>query len=302
MTAIDIPALSRPAFFDGQRLDPADMYAIAEHQRRLRWLHNEWLHGWGIVTGLTVTAARGARDVRVTPGYALDTSGRELLLPSVEILQVPPVVGPEEYYLTLSYVDDADLAASETREGVCAPVGAVRRPERARLRWQSPTEVLDAAKRFRPRLDIVLAAVSIRDCSLDALPDLTLRRELTPTDRPYIAAGITKAAATHWQYFPSLATKHGVATIVDTSAAGFRHTPEYTAQIVGERAVGGNVFDGIVSIAQPTATSFVCRLTMPMNLLVGGPVLNSAGQFNAALLDTLRNQLQWQVSWMGVET
>ena len=55
----------RVNFFDGLLLTAADLAAEQEYHRGMRYLHNR-LHGYGTVSGLEVTVARGR--VRVTPG------------------------------------------------------------------------------------------------------------------------------------------------------------------------------------------------------------------------------------------
>src|SRR5207247_1213304 len=106
MTDADIPILERPFFFDGQLLTAADLAAVQAFHRELRWLHNRALHDWGVVFGLGVSGARGARTVRVERGYALDCRGRDLIQDAPAELQVPPDAGPTLYYLTASYLED----------------------------------------------------------------------------------------------------------------------------------------------------------------------------------------------------
>ncbi len=48
--------------------------------RPLEQIHGSSFHGWGVACGLRVTAAAGCPDVKVLPGVALDTSGRQISL------------------------------------------------------------------------------------------------------------------------------------------------------------------------------------------------------------------------------
>jgi hypothetical protein len=61
----------RVNFFHGMILAAADLAAEQEYHREMRYLHNR-LHGYGLVSGLEVTVARGR--VRVDPGIVSVTS------------------------------------------------------------------------------------------------------------------------------------------------------------------------------------------------------------------------------------
>jgi hypothetical protein len=200
-------------------------------------------------------------------------------------------------------MDDDALDASESREGVCAVAGAVRRTERPRLRFQNPRDPSAGAERFRRGLDLVLASMLVEDCALAAAPSLAERRDAQPATQPYIYAAATPAGATPWRFFPPSGPAQGVETIVDTSAAGFTKAPAYSAHVVGARALGANgpVVDGPASVVAPTATGFALRVALPRNLVVAPYQLNPDSVFVPETLDRLRDQLRWSVSWMGVE-
>src|SRR5688572_33219022 len=70
----------RVHFFDGQLLGRDDFRAEQDYHRRMRYLHNRLLHGWGVVEGFAVDADDGG--VPVGPGVAIDSLGRELVLPA----------------------------------------------------------------------------------------------------------------------------------------------------------------------------------------------------------------------------
>lgn len=303
-----IPDLTRPDFFDGQRLDASDLSAIYDHHRALRWLHNRALHDWGIASGFGVAGARGGRELTVAAGYAVDCQGHDILLSRPATLVVPavsgaPTGGPLQLLLTASWMDDDAIDASESREGVCAEGGAVRRAERPRLRFQNPRDPRAGAERFRRGLDVVLASVLVEDCVLAAAPSLAERRDAHPATQPYVYAATTPAGATPWRFFPAAGAAQGVETVVDTSAAGFTKAPAYTAHVVGARSLAANgpVVDGPASVVAPTATSFTLRVALPRNLVVAPYQLNPDAVFVPPTLDRLRDQLRWSVSWMGIE-
>jgi hypothetical protein len=307
-----IPDLARPAFFDGQRLTADDLSAVQSLSAQLRSLHNRALHTWGIGFGLQATGQRGDRFALVMPGYGLDSIGRDLALAEATRLPVPavagaPAGGPAVYYLTASYAEDADLPVEETRDGVCAPGGAVRRPEAPRLRWQDPLDT-DPASRYRRGLDVILATAKVQNCQLAASLSPSERRDARPAQQPYVAAGASTPGATEWRLWPRDDAPAGVETTVDTSAAGFGSIPRYQAQLAGRRelsppteAARGRIFEGFVSVEVPTRSSFVLRVAMPRNLLAGRYEINPEELLRPELPRTLQRRLGWHVVWTGVE-
>ncbi len=303
------PQLQRPAFFDGQLLAASDVTAIYDYHREMRWLHNRTLHGWGIGTGMKVQGGVGDRIVTILPGYALDCLGHDLLLGAPSVMQVPPVAGaagggPAFYYLTASYLTDAQLAPSETETGACQSEGAVRLTEAPLLRWQDPKNVSVPDLRYRRGQDIVLASVWIQGCKIAKAISVADRRDLPAPGQPYIAAGSTPVGQTSWTAWSTGGAMQGVTTTVDTSAAGFVTTPAYSAQVNGTRLLTpGVVIDGFASVSAATAANFVVTVVMPRNLAVGSYTLNPDAEVQPSLLAQLQasSALGWYVSWMGVE-
>ena len=316
MSDTALPEIERPAFFDGQRLTAADLAQAQAYARDLRWLHNRSLHGWGIVAGLAADGDRGAKSVTVHAGYALDCAGRDLVLAEPVVLEVPAAAGPATYVLTISYAEDAALAA-EDRDGVCGTRGAVRLVDAPLVRWQDPLTA-DPEGEIRPGLDLVLATASVAACKLAAPLAPGDRREL-PRPSPYVAGGTTPVGATEWRLWPNAARAAGVTTTVDTSAAGFGGVPIYQARVGGERMSGDGpawapapaAFDGPASVASPAATGFELRVLLPAStehtpLHTGGgdgrdALLNPADMLDASLPERLRDELRWHVAWIGVE-
>ncbi|MFO1119693.1 MAG: hypothetical protein U1E38_06150 [Rhodospirillales bacterium] len=70
--------VSRPIYYEGQILGPADLLDAIEYARAKRERHDRYLHRWGIVDGLTLTST-GAR-LFVEPGIAIDGYGREIVV------------------------------------------------------------------------------------------------------------------------------------------------------------------------------------------------------------------------------
>jgi hypothetical protein len=308
----DIPSLQRPAFFDGQQLSAADLGSVQAFHRELLWLHHRSLHNWGIATGYAMSGRRGDRTVGVQPGYALDCQGRELILAEERTVPIPAVAGasgggPATYYLTVSYLEDADIVP-EMREGTCGSSGAVRRPERPNLRWQDPDD-RSAESGFRAGLDVVLGAISVEGCRLAADVSSAERRDAIPEQQPFVFAGQTPAGATQWTLWPDEEIRLGVATQVETNEAGFRATPRYQAHVVGQRVVPPNhhegfVVEGYAEVADATATGFELRVILPEGTVggeVGLPLNPPEEVLQPEFMDELEKTLRWSVVWLGVE-
>jgi hypothetical protein len=263
--------LERRKFFDYERLLAADLNDAEEFHREMRWLHNSSLHQPGVGNGYKVTGAKGAREVRLGPGYALDANGREIVLVRETAVPVPPVANdgsgrPVLYYLAVSYPDDSQLAATEYRQGLCGSAGAVRLAERPTLCWVE-LGVDDASNptTYKPRdtklgaliengMLIVLAMVGVFQCQLidDVVgPWLAPRRSAQPPPLPYTGSGVqpkpfwngaplsdlmlTKDPTTpRWLLAPlSLQTK-----VTLPSTVAFGAIPRYLVRVAGDRVLG----------------------------------------------------------------
>jgi hypothetical protein len=104
--------LRRLHYYNGQRLEAADLKEEQEyHIRTRRWL-NKSLYTAGIARGLEVRLVPGMPMVTVSPGLALDHEGREIILLDEEPLEVISFSGKdgtrvEGNYLVIEYGEDA---------------------------------------------------------------------------------------------------------------------------------------------------------------------------------------------------
>ena len=106
--------VKRVHYFDHQFLRADDFTAEQAYHQSLRRLHNRLLHTWGIAEGLEVAFQGGASSVTVSPGVAIDNSGREIVVTedtSVELLNQP---ADAEVYVTISYSEEETDATQET--------------------------------------------------------------------------------------------------------------------------------------------------------------------------------------------
>lgn len=320
--------LERNRFFNGQRLFASDLQAVEEFNREMRWLHNQSLHQPGIGSGFATTGKKGDREVVIQPGYAIDALGREIVLGQTEVVPVPPVAddgfgGVVFYDLTVSYPDERTLKASETRDGVCgAPLGAIRLRETPVFCWvhlgPPPDRLPDKDATLRDDVQngirLRLARAQVRNCQLEYALSTSQRRNARPPAQPYVACGFSAPGV--WTLVPAAGTLgigRQIRTTVDTSAAGFRTTPCYSANLIGARdvvfQVGGSpvprMLDGFLNIELPPQDA---RLHFDVSLLIPDALFQGDGLADPTKAPDFETQLKnaiaknkWQVQWIGVE-
>lgn len=312
ISAVPLPSADRPLYFPGQVLAADDLTAAQDADAGLRHLHHRMLHGWGIASGLGVTGRRGDTSVSVGSGYALDSTGRELVVPDPTTVPVPPVAsGPDgqplAFTLVVRWTEDEDAVVVD-RPGACGTEGAVRRSDAPQLVWLDPVAA-------RVGYDIILALVKVQDCALAGAPELTTRRLLNPPPTPYAASGRTTPGDTGWQVRTAGAgVPYAVSTEVDTSEAGFGDTPAYLARLDGIRLLDAalspngrpTLLDGtpFVEAAEPGRFRFVVPL--PPGTGFGDDdqidVNSSAALSEPGLTTLLTSTLRWSVEWIGLQS
>jgi hypothetical protein len=114
--------LERLNYFNGQRLQAGDFRLEQDyHMRVRRWL-NRSLYTGGIAMGLEVYAVPGRPVVKVQPGLAIDSLGREIILleaQEVPVMHDAPGRGMKGSYLVIRYHEE--LLAQQ--DACCSPVG-----------------------------------------------------------------------------------------------------------------------------------------------------------------------------------
>jgi hypothetical protein len=305
--------LERVQFFNGQRLFANDLQSLEAFNREMRWLHNQSLHQPGVGSGYAVTGNIGDRQVTISPGYALDSLGREIILTETFTQAIPPVAdngsgGSVFYLLTVSYPDDTDLKPSETRAGICAQQGVVKLREEPVFCWvrlndndlnRQPVDP-NLKLRISKGLFIVLAQIEVFNCKLKQPVSAAQRRNAVPAKQPRIACGVeprqwvaTPATVDTVPSLDEIGTLTLTATI-HTAAAGFQATPFYTARLMGSRLLPDS--DG-----RPALTDALINLaTNP----APGPQNFTLQVFPFSQSDVKVQQIisEWQVAWMGIES
>jgi len=306
--------LERVQFFNGQRLFANDLQSLEEFNRKMRWLHNQSLHQPGVGSGYAVTGNIGDRQVTISPGYALDSLGREIILTETLTQPIPPVAdngsgGSVFYLLTVSYPDDADLKASETRAGICAQQGVVKLREEPVFCWvrlndndlnRQPVDP-NLKLRITNGLFIVLAQIEVFNCKLKQPVSAAQRRNAVPAKQPRVACGVQ--APIFWTADPPtmvnvpLLDEIGSLILtapINTSAAGFSATPFYTARLMGSRLFPNS--DGLPALTD----ALINIVTNP----APGPQSFNLQVFPFSQSDVKVEQIKsdWQVAWMGIES
>jgi hypothetical protein len=141
------PPTRRLNYFDHQFLHVDDFADEQAYHLGMRRAHNALLHAWGVAYGLTLSHA-GSR-VMVSPGVALDSSGREIVLDAVRDLQVPVAMAGTTAYVVLAYDErDADFTSETGASGY-------------RRREEIPSLVLADAAPADPSTRLVLGRVTV---------------------------------------------------------------------------------------------------------------------------------------------
>jgi len=320
--------LERLQFFNGERLFASDLQALESFNREMRWLHNQSLHQAGVGSGFQVTGNIGDRQVTVSPGYAIDSCGREIVLTETQVLQIPPVAddgsgNPVFYDLTVAYPDDSQLTPSETRNGICSPAGVISLREAPVFCWvelsSDPTNHQPIDQRLKNRINsalfLVLAQVQIFNCQLKQPVSAVPRRNARPSKQPRIACGNQQNPGWKQVKLGSPVPPGNSLLVapfdsfmfiasVNTSAAAFQSTPVYTARIVGPRQftfkppTGGLaqpfLMDALVSIPSDTTQT-------PTGFTVQIFTVAASGAGNPTAKDIATAVNQWSVCWIGIE-
>ena len=84
------PGLIRPNYFSGQLLTADDFRAEQDYGREKLRRHNRWVHGPGIVSGLSVTVEPTSEStIAIAPGMAITPTGEEIVVSQPLTARVP---------------------------------------------------------------------------------------------------------------------------------------------------------------------------------------------------------------------
>jgi hypothetical protein len=97
--------VKRVNYYDHQFLRAPDFTDEQNYHLGMRRLHNSSLHTWGVVQGLEVKVASGGTGTAVTvsAGFAIDSSGQEIVLPADTNLELGGEVAGTTLNITIAY-------------------------------------------------------------------------------------------------------------------------------------------------------------------------------------------------------
>jgi len=306
---LEIP-FDRVTYRDGQLLDARDLRDDHRRESRLRRLHVRYLHGTsGIAFGFDVAQLddkrvnvdTGGTALVVGPGYAVDESGRDLLLP--ESVQPPLPTSDGRFVLAAVYREDKDFQASAATATGCLTDAFDPREDRVGLAWRRSEDV-----RFGPEVPVV--QITIANGTIASGLDLRVRRYAQPFTRPHTDMRVTDEGRSGWRDWVAGSTgspqELGLELDVNTSDAGFLDIPFYFAVLLGDFSNGqdqplfepdlwpqGEVTltaDSLGFITAATPSGFTYRV-----LNVGqNPFLRKVSAAEA-------ERRHWRVAWFGLE-
>ncbi len=174
-------------FVNGLMLTAADLAAEQEYHRRMRYLHNR-LHGHGTAFGLEVSVGRGR--VQVSPGVAIDSVGREVVVTAPLRLRLEPSRDGRD-----GVRDLAILWCEAPERPVPGPDG-----NPVFTRWVEQPELVLVAPGEAPPESLVLARLT-RGSRGAVDVDTSMRRPLGPAEPgpDEHAAATTSAGSGHRQ-------------------------------------------------------------------------------------------------------
>lgn len=139
----------RLRYFFGQVIGVDELAQEQLYHREKARRHNRLLHGWGIVRGLNVHAGtQGTREVTISPGYALDRRGEEIVISRTVSVDIPGHAPGTTVYLAVRYDERPER-----------PVPTPTGQEYSRIRETFAVELLTSLPPQKPL--VVLAEVEL---------------------------------------------------------------------------------------------------------------------------------------------
>jgi hypothetical protein len=285
MTVTERAGIERLRYWQGQTLRSRDLNDQLAYDASLRWWHNRAIHDtWGVFFGLRPRV--DGQEVIVGPGLAYDCFGRELILSRSRGIALPRS-GEGQVWLLV-------LRAAAAAPGPRPPVALV---------WTKPWPVLP------PRFGVPLAHGRLVAGAF-RLEVSERRPSIRPVSRPRLGSGATVRGRTDWRAWTLPRGSFpvgGIEVRIDTTAAGFEHTPCYFASLQGDafaRLGGRYVLVSFARVVQATPTSFVYSLWLPLaasqgDLALGRSFAVAAAAQSIGVVELARRELS--VCWLGIE-
>lgn len=156
-------AIKRLNYFDHQFLRAPDFSDEQNYHLSMRRQHNRLLHTSGVAQGLDATAAAGGTVVNVTAGVAIDSNGREIVLPGDVQLDLSGEAVGTTVFLTIEYDEQQSDASTEV-----GGLGNTRWTETPKVSFAEQAPPVDSTK-------LVLGSVTRTATGLGPI-DTTVRK------------------------------------------------------------------------------------------------------------------------------
>ena len=170
--------VKRMHYFDYQFLRARDFIDEQNYFLAMRRQHNRTLHSWGVTTGLEVSANSGANTVTISPGLAIDSQGREIVLAAAA--QSPDLrkYAGQTVFATIAYGEQESDATTETGT-----------PGNTRITEMAVIDIVTTPP-ADPSLTLILARIAVKsDGSMD------VDNGVEPNRRHYASAAAGDLAA-----------------------------------------------------------------------------------------------------------
>lgn len=169
----DVHEIERLHYFNGRRLEAADLELEQRYHLEMRRRLNRELFMPGVVGGLEVLPVEGDPTVvLVRAGLALDPLGRELVVDEQSIIVPgrPPPAGRDGFFLVVLYREER-LPADDDPCRVPGSPQYARVRERPELQWteELPAHASCAADPCSIDCAVVLAYVRMKACEVDTI-------------------------------------------------------------------------------------------------------------------------------------
>jgi len=291
----------RITYRDGQRLWASDLRDTERRDESMRWLHVRYLHRtWGVALGYEIQLTNSRTAIVLGPGYAIDQSGRDLLLAKGLLIPTPQTAGAALYVLTIRY---GGHSGGAQRCGCGTGCGCAGHPGstevRPQISWNLPADLQLGD-------DVPLVSANMVSGIVQGDLDFRVRRNARRLVRPHIGWNSTDPGQTGWERPNSQSGPSFVQAVVDTSEAGFTRTPFYFAALKGDFSGMTDPNSGAEPwptplrpefflcscgfIARATPTSFTYEVLLGRGFPVGEP-------FAPEQLESR----QWTIDWIGLE-
>ena len=155
--------VKRLNYYDHQFLRAPDFSDEQNYHLSMRRQHNGLLHTSGVAQGLDATAAAGGTVVNVTAGVAIDSNGREIVLPGDVQLDLSGEAVGTTVFLTIEYDEQQSDASTEV-----GGLGNTRWTETPKVSFAEQAPPVDSTK-------LVLGSVTRTATGLGPI-DTTVRK------------------------------------------------------------------------------------------------------------------------------